>query len=165
MVRRASTAIRWAETAALAFLVSGMVLLAVTQIVLRNFFRTGIVWAEQALGMALLWLTMLGALAATGARRHIAIDVATHLLPAGPRRVVGFATGLFAAVVCAFLTVAGVRFCLIQSEIDATQLLGAPIWTLHLIIPVCLGLMALRFAGQAIGAALGRSPAPPEEPQ
>jgi TRAP-type C4-dicarboxylate transport system permease small subunit len=143
-------ALRRAETAAIALLVSGMVLLAAAQIVLRNFFRTGILWAEQALGMALLWLTMLGALAATGACRHISIDAVAHLLPTRPRRILAFVTGLFAAVVCGLLAAAGVRYCLFQRELDASRLLGAPLWTLQLVIPVCLGLMSLRFALHAV---------------
>ncbi|MBU1693255.1 MAG: TRAP transporter small permease subunit, partial [Verrucomicrobia bacterium] len=81
IARRVSDVAAAVETAGLALLVSGMVLLAAAQILLRNFFQTGFLWAEPLLGMGLLWLTMLGALAATGARRHIVIDLVGHFCP------------------------------------------------------------------------------------
>ena len=70
---------RWAdriERAVLTVLVTGMVGLATLQILLRNVWHTGLNWAEPLLGMALLWLTMLGALAAAGLGRHLSIDLA-----------------------------------------------------------------------------------------
>jgi TRAP-type C4-dicarboxylate transport system permease small subunit len=69
------------ERLVLALLVTGMVGLAAVQIVLRNVWHTGLNWAEPLLGMALLWLTMLGALAAAGLGRHLSIDLAEALLP------------------------------------------------------------------------------------
>ena len=54
--------------------------------------------------MGLLWLTMLGALAATGDRRHIVIDLVGHFCPPRFRAAAARVTALFAAVVCGLLT-------------------------------------------------------------
>ncbi|MBP7829352.1 MAG: TRAP transporter small permease [Kiritimatiellae bacterium] len=148
---RAGAAIAAAETVLLAVLVAGMVLLAAAQILLRNFMQAGFLWADPLLGMGLLWLTMLGALAATGARRHIVIDLVGHFAPPRLRRAIGRLTALFAAVVCGFLAVAAARFCLFQKEMETNVILQVPVWVYYLIIPVAFGLMALRFALQALG--------------
>ena len=151
LARRMSDVAAAVETAVLALLVSGMVLLAAAQILLRNFFQTGFLWAEPLLGMGLLWLTMLGALAATGARRHIVIDLVGHFCPPRLRAGIKRVTALFAALICGLLASAAVRFCLFQKEMETDRILRAPVWIYYLVIPVAFGLMALRFLFQAIG--------------
>ena len=93
---------RWVdriERAVLTVLVTGMVGLATLQIMLRNVWHTGLNWAEPLLGMALLWLTMLGALAATGLGRHLSIDLAAALVPRRWAAALVRVTSVFAAVV------------------------------------------------------------------
>lgn len=134
------------ERVLLTVLVTGMVVLAAIQILLRNIWHTGLNWIEPLLGMALLWLTMLGALAAAGLGRHLSIDLAAALLP---RRWAGWlarATSLFAAVVCVFLAWAAGHYVGFQREMDLTEVMGLPVWKHYLVIPVALWLIALRFA-------------------
>ena len=138
------------ERFVLAVLVTGMVALSALQIILRNVWHTGLEWAEPLLGMALLWLTMLGALAATGLGRHISIDLAAALLPrrwaAGAARV----TALFAAVVCGVLAWAAGRYVGFQREMDMSTLLGWPVWKHYLVIPVVFWIMSARFAVRVV---------------
>ena len=143
---------RWGdriERFVLAVLVTGMVLLASVQIVLRNVWHTGLNWAEPLLGMALLWLTMLGALAAAGLGRHLAIDLAAALLPRRWTAWLTRATSIFAAVVCGLLAWAAGRYVGFQREMDITMLLGLPVWKHYMVIPVVFWLMAFRFAVRA----------------
>jgi TRAP-type C4-dicarboxylate transport system permease small subunit len=144
--RRVSRWVDRLERFGLAVLVGGMVTLSAVQILLRNIWHTGLDWAEPLLGMALLWLTMLGALAAAGLGRHLSIDLASALLPRAWARNVGRLTSLFAAVVCGLLAWAAGRYVGFQREMDMTQLLGWPIWKHYLIIPVVFWLMAFRLA-------------------
>ena len=55
-------------------------LLSVLQIILRNVFSSGLVWADPLLKIMVLWLGMFGALYATRKRRHIKIDILKHYL-------------------------------------------------------------------------------------
>ena len=145
-------ACRWVdrlERLVLAGLVTGMVGLSAVQILLRNVWHTGLNWAEPLLGMALLWLTMLGALAAAGLGRHLSIDLAAALLPRRASVWAGRATSVFAALVCGLLAWAAGRYVGFQREMDATVLLGWPIWKYYGIIPVALWLMVFRFAVRA----------------
>lgn len=142
-----------AEEAVLGALLAAMVILAALQIVLRNGFGTGIRWADPFLGSAMLWLTMLGALAATGRRKHIAIDLVSHLLPAPARRWTAALTGAFSAAVCAGLCAASIRFVKLQAEMGGEALPGVPEWAVHLILPAGFALMALRFAAGVVADA------------
>ncbi len=147
---------RWTdriERAALALLVLGMVGLAALQILLRNAWHTGWNWAEPLLGMALLWLTMLGALAAAGLGRHLSIDLAAALLPRRWALGAGRATALFAAVVCGLLAWAAGRYVGFQREMDDTVLLGWPTWKYYLVMPVGFWLMTVRFGIRACAPA------------
>ena len=134
------------ERVLLAVLVTGMVGLSALQILLRNIWHTGLNWVEPLLGMALLWLTMLGALAAAGMGRHLAIDLAAALLPRRGSAWLARATSLFAAIVCVLLAWAAGRYVGFQREMDITLLLGAPVWKYYMVIPVVFWLMAIRFA-------------------
>lgn len=147
---RAAGGLRGLETVVLGILVVAMVGLAALQIILRNFFQTGFLWADPLLGMGLLWLTMLGALAATGARRHIAIDLIGHFAPPSWRKIIVRFTSLCAAVVCGVLAVAAWWYCQFQKDMDEPPLLHAPPWTYYLVMPVAFALMALRFLAQTL---------------
>ncbi len=159
--RLAALAALWRllETAVLALLVCGMVLLAALQILLRNFFNTGFSWADPLLGVGLLWLTMIGALVATGARKHINIDLVSQVLPKRWRRFVIAPADLFASVVCGWLGVAALRFVEFQKELEPSAILDIPLWKYDLVIPVCLFLMSARFLIQSVVSWQGR-PAP-----
>ncbi len=140
---------RWVdriERVVLAVLVTGMVALAAVQILLRNVWHSGLPWAEALLGMALLWLTLLGALAAAGLGRHLSIDLAAALLPRRFAGWIGRATSLFAAVVCIMLAWAAGRYVGFQRELDMGAVLGCPLWKHYLVLPAAFWLMALRFA-------------------
>ena len=52
---------RFLENVALVTLLSAMMLLAVGQIVLREVFDTGIIWADELVRLIVLWLAMMGA--------------------------------------------------------------------------------------------------------
>lgn len=138
------------ERSVLAILVTGMVGLAALQILLRNVWQTGLSWAEPLLGMALLWLTMLGALAAAGLGRHLAIDLAAALLPRRWSAGLARLTSLFAAVVCILLAIAAGRFVGFQREMDMGELLGWPLWKHYLAIPIVFWLIAVRFAVRVV---------------
>ena len=64
---------RAAENVALVTLLSSMMLIAVGQIVLRQVFSTGIIWADELVKIIVLWLAMFGAVAAARDNRHIRI--------------------------------------------------------------------------------------------
>jgi tripartite ATP-independent transporter DctM subunit len=91
------------EKLLLSLLLSSMVLLATTQILLRNGFSSGISWADPALRLSVLWIAMLGAMAASREGHHIHIDVLSRYLPDRAKGISKFITDSFSALICAVL--------------------------------------------------------------
>ncbi|MBT3048599.1 MAG: TRAP transporter small permease [gamma proteobacterium symbiont of Ctena orbiculata] len=126
-------------------LLSATILLAASQILLRNFFDSGLIWADPTLRIMVLWLALLGAIAATRENRHIRIDLFSHRLSKRSQSILSLINNLFSAVVCAIITWHAVRF--VYAEwLDGVMLFAAlPAWLGEIIIPIGFGVMTLRF--------------------
>jgi C4-dicarboxylate transporter DctQ subunit len=134
----------------LSLLLLGMILLACLQIFLRNMFDSGLVWADPLLSIALLWLSLLGALAASRYDKHLAIDVITHWAPAQLRFLVKIVTSAFTAAICLVLAFYAAGFVLEEYRYGTTAVAGLPAWWFELVIPVTFALMGLRYAIQVL---------------
>lgn len=163
-LQRAAAAWDVVEQAALGILVLGMVAIAATQIVLRNFFETGLRWADPVLGVSVLWITMMGALAATGAVKHIKIDLVSQVLPRRWKLGAIALTNLFGAVVCGFLVYSAARYVGFQKEMGDNVLPNLPVWVAYMILPVGFLLIAGRFLLDALLAAVRAFSANPPDP-
>lgn len=154
-------AARWLErieTGSIALLVLAMVVLASAQIVLRNFFDSGLAWADPLLRAMVLWAAMLGALAAARDDKHIGIDFVAHFVHGRTRRVLRAISLLFATGIAAAMAWYGVG--LVQLDYAGTSAIaGIPNWCIEAIIPVGFTLMALRLAVRAFQPPRSDAPA------
>ncbi len=133
------------EEGLLVLMLSAMILLASWQILVRNLFDSGLFWADPALRMMVLWLALLGAIAATRDDRHIRIDLVSRFLSARGKAWVQIVNDLFSAVVCGLIAWHAGRLVYIEWQ-DGSELFGGlPAWLGESIIPLGFGLMALRF--------------------
>jgi len=137
--------IRLIEDSVMIALVSFMILLAGSQIILRNLFDTGIGWSDPLLRIMVLWVGLVGAMAATRERRHITIDVLSRFLPTRGKQVSGVITDLFSAVVCALLAWHSGNFVIEELHSGTEAFVGAPAWIFEVIMPLGFAVMALRF--------------------
>lgn len=136
---------RATETFLLAAVLGAMVLLASAQIVQRNVFGGGWGWADEALRLMVLWVTMLGAIAASGEQRHVSIDALSRYLPHRAGRVVARLIDALAAMVCALLAWYSWEFVAATWAAEERVLGGAvPAWLAQSILPAGFGLIALR---------------------
>jgi TRAP-type C4-dicarboxylate transport system permease small subunit len=133
------------EDTVLAVLLTGMILLAAAQIISRNLFSYGLIWGEPLLRVMVLWLALLGAMAATRDGNHIQIDVLPRFLPQRLKHYTRRITDLFSALVCALLAWHAARFVHAEWQDGLEMFAGIPSWVFELIIPVGFGIMALRF--------------------
>jgi TRAP-type C4-dicarboxylate transport system permease small subunit len=157
----ATGAARWLErieTGLIAVLVLAMVVLAGAQIVLRNFFDSGLAWADPLLRAMVLWAAMLGALAAARDDKHIGIDFVAHFVHGRTRRVLRAISLLFAAGIAAGMAWYGVG--LVGLDYGGTNAIaGIPNWCIEAIIPAGFALMALRLALRAFQPPRSDAPA------
>jgi TRAP-type C4-dicarboxylate transport system permease small subunit len=143
---------RFAENAALIVLLGGLIALASVQILLRNAFSLGFSWGDGLVRLGVLWIAVLGAIAASRDGRHIAIDVLAKILPPRARTIVAVIRHLFTACVCAVLTWHAARFVESSREFGDVLLGNWPAWWFEAILPVGFALMAYRYSLRAARA-------------
>ena len=141
---------RLAENAALVVLLGSLVLLAVGQIILREVFETGFFRADELIKLLVLWLAMVGSIAATRDNRHIRIDALSHLLPDNAVTAIRLFVDIFAAVVCGVVAWQAWRYLQLEIEFENTVLINVPAWIAHIIVPGAFALMSYRFAVSVI---------------
>jgi len=130
----------------LCVLLFAMIGLACTQILLRDMFAHGFVWADPLLRYMVIWAGLFGADIATRKNKHISIDIISHLIPRHLESWLQALIHLFAGAVCSGLTYAAVVF--IQNEASfggGREILGIPSWGMNLAFPVAFCLISLRF--------------------
>jgi TRAP-type C4-dicarboxylate transport system permease small subunit len=142
-------AIRAFERLALTAMILAMLSLAMLQILLRNLFRTGLVWIDPLLRHLVLWIGVTGAVVATGRLRHIQMDVIGRLLPPGPRLLVTRLTSLVAAGICAVIARGAWVYLGEEADFGSAGLLGIPSWALTSVLFLGFALMSARFAVRA----------------
>jgi len=147
-------------------ILSAMMLLAVGQIILREFFSSGFGWTDQLIGLMVLWLALVGSVAACRENRHIRIDALSHILPALAVRIVRVVVDVFAAAVCGVIAYQAWRYVFeIEIEYEVTVLVDTPAWIAHMIMPVAFALLSYRFLVSALQALLDGVSEPDEEVQ
>ena len=144
---------RWGqrlEEAFLCLLLVGMILLACLQIVLRDLFGGGLLWADPLLRYMVLWTGMFGAAVATRTGKHIALDVVSYLVPAGMKTWLNLLIHLFSTIVAAALTWAAVIFVRNEAQFGGINLLSIPSWAWNLVFPLAFGLITCRFLAAGV---------------
>ncbi len=132
MLEWADRAGRGCEKLFLGLLLGGMILLACTQIVLRDFGLGSLIWGDEAVRLMVLWIAMIAGIAAAREDRHISIDV--------------LSVDLFTVAVC--LTLAWYGRSMVQFALEDGDLLlsgSMPAWLLQAVVPVAFLLMAWRY--------------------
>lgn len=127
-----------------------MMLLAVGQIVLREVFNTGFVWADELVKLMVLWLAMVGSIAATRDNRHIRIDALSHVFPRVVVQLTRLVVDLFAAAVSGLIAWHTWRYLQVEIEYADTVLVDTPAWIAHSVLPAAFLLISFRFVVLAI---------------
>jgi C4-dicarboxylate transporter DctQ subunit len=137
-----------------------MIVMAFAQIALRNFMGIGLPWSESLVRYLVLWVGFIGASLATREGRHITIEVIKLRSSPGGRRYLAALSQICAAVVCALMTWASVKFVRDDAQIGNRAFLDLPTWVLETIIPATFAIMSLRFLLRAVRAARGDAAEP-----
>lgn len=148
------------EDALVALMLFGLVGISCAQILRRSLFQDGWIHAD-AIGRTLvLWIALMGALAAVRTTQHVAIDLLDKAAPPPLRRVMGVLSNLLASVFCAAMAWLALGLLRMDLVAGVEWLPGiASAWA-YSAIPLCFGLMALRFVGAAAWPAAAGRPGP-----
>ncbi len=133
------------ESFVLSLLLFSMIGLSSLQIILRNFFQGGFFDTEPLLRLMVLWIGLIGAVAASRVYKHIAIDVITRFLSQRNQLIVLAFNHLFVASVCAIIAWHAGRFVLMDYEAESPAFGAIPSWVMELILPFAFGAIALRY--------------------
>jgi TRAP-type C4-dicarboxylate transport system permease small subunit len=145
------------EDALLALILLTMVLLASSQVIMRNFFDSGFTWGDPLLRLLVLWLGLMGAMVATRQDKHITVDALLRVMPPGLQQITRIFTRLATALVCGILAWQAVRLVQIDYEYQDMVINHLPVWVGDLILPIAFGVMTLRLLLQAALLFKGRT--------
>ena len=133
------------EDTVLALLLSGMILLAAAQILLRNFFDVSLLWADPLLRVSVLWIGLLGAVAAARENKHISIDLVSKFIAPKTAIYVTMLTQVFAAYVTGLICYHSITFVRYEYEDGNVAVADIPVWIFESIIPFAFAVLTLRF--------------------
>jgi len=154
-LKRLEAAGRWVEDAVLVLILTGMIVIAAGQIVLRNFFNVGFIWGDELLRLLVLWIAVAGAVAASRTNKHINIAILDRFLPGHMMRVVNVLIHGFTAVVSGLVAWYGLEFVQMSREFGDELLGGVPAWLLQSVLPLGFALIAYRYALFAVTGLAG----------
>ena len=149
------------ESFTLVALLFFMLGLAFLQVVLRNVFHSGFVWADILNRYIVLWVGFLGASLATYHHRHIAIDALYRFLPESMKAYARIVTNFLSLIVTLLLLYAAWSVVTdLRVFGEQIESLGISTWYMILIVPIAFCLIAFRFfliIAQAVTETLKRS--------
>ncbi len=133
------------EDALLVLMLTVMIVVAVLQILLRNYFDLGLVWGDSLLRALVLWVGLLGAIVASRNENHISIDILSRFMSPRIQALANIVTDLFTVVVCVVVSYYSYRFVELDFEADVATFGNLPAWVIESILPVGFAIIALRY--------------------
>jgi len=127
-----------------------MIVMVLLEIILRNFFQTGIIGGDDLIRHLVLWIAFFGAGVATRSNAHVKMDALTNLIPDRLLKYSDIAVNLFSGAISAILVYASVKFVYIEYQANThSSFLHLPLWIMEIILPLGYLLLAGRFAHNA----------------
>jgi TRAP-type C4-dicarboxylate transport system permease small subunit len=145
ILHRIHSALVHMENWILVSILFSMIFIAVMQILLRNFFGFGIIWAETLVRALVLWTALVGAMVATRQGKHINIDIITRLVSQKGKAVINALANLFTATICTIVMYYSVVFVMVEYEDGSVAFANVPNWLCESIIPFAFLIMGGRY--------------------
>ena len=133
------------ENTILAILFCLMIFLAISQIILRIFFSSGLVWADELIKFLVLWISLIASISAVSSDRHLRIDLVSHFIPKDYFPFIRIVIDLFSSIICGLVSWQAYRFLRLSIEFQETVLVNIPAWIIYLVLPFAFLVMSYRF--------------------
>ncbi|HCY83728.1 MAG TPA: TRAP transporter small permease, partial [Desulfobacteraceae bacterium] len=111
----------------------------------RNFFDAGIIWADPLVRVLVLWIGLIGAMAASRTDNHISIDIISRFLPSKVKQFTSLTVYIFTAVICGLMAWHSFRFVQMERMDKMAAFAGVPAWICEAIIPVAFAIICIRY--------------------
>jgi len=154
LIRQIENILGKMEALTVTVLLSLMILIAFSQVILRNVFNEGILWGDIFIRQLVLWVGFLGASLAVRESKHISVDFLPHILPKTWGKLVQFIVNLTAGIISGFLALAAFRFVQFEMEGSAVLFLDIPVWVFQIILPYSFCVITARFLLKTLDALL-----------
>lgn len=134
------------EKAVICISLTTMLVIASTQVILRNVFHTGITWGEVFVRHMVLFLLFFGASLSTRNKTHIQMDVSTKITPKKLQPTFNFVINLFCILITSYLAKAALMFFHDEKAGGGILFANVPEWVFIAVIPVGFILLSVRFS-------------------
>ena len=134
-----------AEDGLLVLLLTTMIVLAGTQILMRNLFDSGFVWIDPLLRILVLWLGLIGATVAARHNKHIRIDLLSRYFSRNTHRLIQVMVRQVSAWTCLVIAWYGMDWIRLDYEYSVTSFAGIPAWSVEIIVPLAFALIGIRY--------------------
>lgn len=139
------------EDGLLVLILAALVVLSAAQIVARNLLDSGMVWADPALRVLVLWVGLVGAMVAARQDRQITVDAVTRMVGERWRLAIRVVTDLFTALVCSGVAWHAARLVREDRAAGLEAFGGIPVWVCELVLPLAFAVIGLRYLLFAVG--------------
>ena len=126
-------------------LLLSMMSIAIVQIVMRNLFDSGLLWAESYIRVAVLWLALLGAMLASRHHKHLAIDALVTRLSLPIQYWLKRFNDLFSAIICFIISYYSSFVIYSDYQQGSIAFAIVPSWLCEIIIPFAFALIGYRY--------------------
>lgn len=134
------------EDSVVVALLMSVIVLALIQIILRNVFDEGIVWAESLLRVQVLWLGLFGGILAARKSKQLNIDVLSKYMSVNMKAYSAFFNNIFAAMICIIISYFSMVFLQLEYEASSVAFEKVPFWITASVIPFSFLIMSIKYA-------------------
>jgi TRAP-type C4-dicarboxylate transport system permease small subunit len=140
------------ENSILVVLLIILLVLSFSQVILRNFFSSGISWADVFLKHLVLYIGLLGASIATKHDKNVNMDILGRIVSEKKKNIFAILTNLFSFIIISLMVYASYLFIKSEYEFNSDTVLffGLKSWIVQIIIPVTLSVISFRLFLKAI---------------
>ena len=126
-------------------LFSALLGVAAWQVIARNVADSGLSWGDPFVRIAVLWVTVIGALVASRRDEHIRIDVLSQVLGERARGWVRRCGAWFTAIVSLTFAWSSAQFVYYEYVAGIVAFAAVPAWVCEAVMPVGFALIGLRY--------------------
>lgn len=133
------------EEGIISLLLASMTLLVFVEVVLRFWFNTGLMWAQELTLLLSAWMVLFGVSYGVKVGSHIGVDAIVRLLPRTGKRVVSSIACVLALFYCG-LMIKGSYVYLMKMKMIGLEMEDLPMqrWIAHGILVIGMFLLGLR---------------------